>query len=79
MIPRKERMALTRAQRSVLVSLSDGGWSDDRGGFWGFFSPGVLARLDYAGLIRSDVSHGRYDERNWTITPEGLEALGADQ
>jgi len=51
-------MNLTDAQRAVLVSLRDESWSDDRGGFVGIPSPNVLARLDYNGLIRSDVDHG---------------------
>lgn len=70
-------MNLTSAQRDVLVSLSDGSWSDDRGGFHGQFSANVLARLDYMGLIRSELNHGRYDARNWMITSLGSHALEA--
>ena len=70
-------MILTDAQRAVLVSLSDESWSDDRGGFVGIHSPNVLARLDYSRLIRSDVDHGQYITRNWTITQAGLDALEA--
>lgn len=68
-------MTLTDAQRRVLVDLSDRSWPDDSGGFLGKYSSTVLARLDYMGLIRSDVDDGRFDERNWTITQEGIDAL----
>ena len=72
-------MTLTDAMRRVLVDLSDGSWSDDAGPARGRYSAQTLARLDYSGLIRPDVDHGPFADRNWTITQSGLDALEAGQ
>lgn len=65
---------LTPAQHTTLARLSDGEWrtGDDMSAH-----PNVLAALSKRGLIRGAEmgAHGMLSE-NWTITPDGLEALG---
>ena len=69
-------MNITSKRRAILVALSDGEWSTlpdhlDQ----------VKASLFRAGLIRCDFDEAGFAirDRNWTITPDGIEVLEARQ
>ena len=63
---------ITDRQRRALVDLSDGEWRV----MVPLHSRSVIQRLNALGLIRCAEAFLNYDERIWTITPDGLAALG---
>ena len=66
-------MTLTDAQRRVLVDLSDGEWRPVA-----MHHPAnIVGHLRRAELIRSDFDHLAAHEKQYTITPDGLQALEA--
>lgn len=62
---------MTPAQHTALARLSDGEWREGRA----LGRAGVLAWLLRADLIRDDMSSNCMEDRLWTITPDGLDAL----
>lgn len=57
---------MTPAQHTALARLSDGEWREGRA----LGRAGVLAWL-----MRADLSSACMEDRLWTITPDGLDAL----
>ncbi|MGB0410177.1 MAG: hypothetical protein ACPGFA_01205 [Pikeienuella sp.] len=66
-------MSITDLQRRILVDVSDGEWRR----LVPRYPAATVTRLGRAELLRCDFSYLRSDEKRWTITPDGLQALEA--
>ena len=68
-------MNLTYAQHRALVDVSDGEWKR----LAMTHSLGAIGFLRNRGLIRCDFDHLAAEEKRYTITPDGEQALEAQQ